>query len=64
MITGSAKRPDIEITKKYKDGSRRSLVIVYFKPFKLWILGKTIINFSQTKGGRGNEDITIAKRLE
>ena len=37
-------KPDIEIRRKNKDGSFKSLVIIYWKPLKVWILGKTIIN--------------------
>lgn len=37
-----AQKPDIEIRRKLKNGGYRSLVIIYWKPLKVWVLGRNI----------------------
>lgn len=49
MTVYSAKAPDIEFHRKLKNGALQSLVIIYWKPLKVWILGKTIIDRSKSK---------------
>lgn len=39
-----AQKPDIEITRRNcRDGSFRTLVVVYWKPLSVWVLGKYLI---------------------
>lgn len=39
----AVKRPDIEFTRRLKDGSCRSYGHIYFKPFVVYLFGKIII---------------------
>jgi hypothetical protein len=37
-----AKKPDIEIRRKFKNGMFRTYVVIYWKPFSLWAFGKKL----------------------